>query len=114
MRLHLSAWKMGLKSLYYLKSSSLLTKKRQQSTQVVTKADCPWCVRLKELLRSEGVSFVELSKEEAVKQNIWREEFKTVPQLWLNGRHIGGYTDYVQLKQQTPETKYGECTACEA
>jgi ribonucleoside-diphosphate reductase alpha chain len=114
MRLHLSAWKMGLKSLYYLKSSSLLTKKKQQPTQVVTKADCPWCVRLKELLRSEGVSFVELSKEEAIKQNIWREEFKTVPQLWLNGKHVGGYTDYVQLKNQPTEPAYADCVSCEA
>jgi ribonucleoside-diphosphate reductase alpha chain len=114
MRLHLSAWKMGLKSLYYLKSSSLLTKKRPQPTQVVTKADCPWCVRLKELLRSEGVSFVELSKEEAIKQNIWREEFKTVPQLWLNGKHVGGYTDYVQLKKQSTEPAYADCLSCEA
>jgi ribonucleoside-diphosphate reductase alpha chain len=114
MRLHLSAWKMGLKSLYYLKSSSLLTKKRAQPTQVVTKADCPWCVRLKELLRSEGVSFVELSKEDAIKQNIWREEFKTVPQLWLNGKHVGGYTDYVQLKNQPTEPAYADCVSCEA
>jgi ribonucleotide reductase alpha subunit len=29
MRLHLSAWKMGLKSLYYLKSTSPLTKKKE-------------------------------------------------------------------------------------
>jgi ribonucleoside-diphosphate reductase alpha chain len=114
MRLHLSAWKMGLKSLYYLKSSSLLTKKRSQPTQVVTKSDCPWCTRLKELLRSEGVSFVEISKEEAIQQRIWREEFKTVPQLWLNGRHIGGYSDYVQLKTQSTQPEYADCISCEA
>jgi ribonucleoside-diphosphate reductase alpha chain len=114
MRLHLSAWKMGLKSLYYLKSSSLLTKKRTQPTQVVTKADCPWCVRLKELLRSEGVPFVEISKEEAIQQKIWKEEFKTVPQLWLNGRHIGGYSDYVQLKTQSTQPEYADCISCEA
>jgi ribonucleoside-diphosphate reductase alpha chain len=114
MRLHLSAWKMGLKSLYYLKSSSLLTKRRATPTQVVTRADCPWCVKLKELLRDEGISFVELSKEQAIQQNIWKEEFQTVPQLWLNGRHIGGYTDYVQLTTKTHEPTYETCSACEA
>jgi ribonucleoside-diphosphate reductase alpha chain len=114
MRLHLSAWKMGLKSLYYLKSSSLLTKKRQQPTQVVTKSDCPWCTRLKELLRSEGIPFVELSKEQAIQQKIWKEEFKTVPQLWLNGRYVGGYADYVQLKNQSTEPAYADCVSCEA
>jgi ribonucleoside-diphosphate reductase alpha chain len=114
MRLHLSAWKMGLKSLYYLKSSSLLTKKKTAPTQIVTRQDCPWCVRLKELLQSEGVPFVEITKEQAIQQNLWKEEYKTVPQLWLNGRHIGGYSDYVQLKQNTPEQTYVDCTACEA
>lgn len=114
MRLHLSAWKMGLKSLYYLKSSSLLTKKRNSGAQVVTKSDCPWCVKLKELLRSEGVSFTEISKEEAIQRNLWQSTFKTVPQLWINGRHIGGYTDYVQLKTQSTETAYADCLSCEA
>jgi ribonucleoside-diphosphate reductase alpha chain len=114
MRLHLSAWKMGLKSLYYLKSSSLLTKKRDKSTQVVTKADCPWCVKLKELLRNEGIVFTELSKEEAIQRNLWQETFKTVPQLWMNGQHIGGYSDYIQLKTQSTETAYADCLSCEA
>jgi ribonucleoside-diphosphate reductase alpha chain len=114
MRLHLSAWKMGLKSLYYLKSSSLLTKKKAAPTQMVTREDCPWCVRLKELLRSEGVSFVEITKEQAIQQNLWKEEFKTVPQLWLNGRHIGGYSDYIQLKNQSTEPAYADCLSCEA
>jgi ribonucleoside-diphosphate reductase alpha chain len=114
MRLHLSAWKMGLKSLYYLKSSSLLTKKKATPTQMVTRQDCPWCVRLKELLRSEGVPFVEITKEQAIQQNLWKEEYKTVPQLWLNGRHVGGYSDYVQLKSQPTETAYVDCLACES
>jgi ribonucleoside-diphosphate reductase alpha chain len=114
MRLHLSAWKMGLKSLYYLKSSSLLTKKRASGAQVVTKDDCPWCVKLKELLRSEGVNFTELTKEEAIQRNLWQENFKTVPQLWINGKHIGGYTDYIKLKNQPQENTYADCVACEA
>jgi len=114
MRLHLSAWKMGLKSLYYLKSSSLLTKKRSSGAQVVTKDDCPWCVKLKELLRNEGIPFTELSKEEAIQRNLWKETFKTVPQLWMNGKHIGGYSDYVQLKTESTETAYADCLSCEA
>ncbi len=112
MRLHLSAWKMGLKSLYYLKSSSLLTKKRERDAQIVTKADCPWCVKLKEVLRTEGISFTELTKEEAIDRNLWQDDFVTVPQLWLNGKHIGGYSDYVNSKE--PTAQYENCVACEA
>jgi glutaredoxin len=71
-------------------------------------------VKLKELLRNEGVSFTELTKEEAVQRNLWQDDFKTVPQLWINGKHIGGYTDYVKLKNQPQENTYADCVACEA
>jgi ribonucleoside-diphosphate reductase alpha chain len=122
MRLHLSAWKMGLKSLYYLKSSSLLTKKKVVPALVVTKEDCPWCDKLKEALSQNEIVYQEISKEEAQEKGYWNPEWKTVPQLWLYKKHIGGYTDFVQyaqtsqIPQQTDtETKnYAECTACEA
>jgi glutaredoxin len=114
MRLHLAAWKNGLKSLYYLKSSSLLTNKKSGKTQVVTKDGCPWCTLLKETLNKEGIAYEEISKSDAQSQGLWKDEFKTVPQLWLYGRHIGGYTEYIKIKQPQTETTYAECTACEA
>ena len=122
MRLHLSAWKMGLKSLYYLKSSSLLTKKKVVPALVVTKEGCPWCDKLKQALNENEIVYQEISKEEAQDKGYWNSEWKTVPQLWLYKKHIGGYTDFVQyaqtsqIPQQTDtETKnYAECTACEA
>jgi glutaredoxin len=115
MRLHLAAWKNGLKSLYYLKSSSLLTKKKVVPALVVTKKDCPWCDKLKGALRNEGITYEEITKAEAVEKGYWNPEWKTVPQMWLYKKHVGGYTDYVALKeQQVEEPKYSECAACEA
>jgi len=114
MRLHLSAWKMGLKSLYYLKSSSLLTNKKVVPALIVTREDCPWCVKLKELLSSEGIRYEEISKKEAEEKGYWDPNWKTVPQMWLYKKHIGGYTDYIQLKSQTTEPAYADCAACEA
>jgi ribonucleoside-diphosphate reductase alpha chain len=114
MRLHLSAWKMGLKSLYYLKSSSLLTNKKVVPALIVTKDDCPWCLKLKELLSSEGIRYEEISKTEAEKKGYWNSDWKTVPQMWLYKKHVGGYTDYIQLKAQTTEPAYETCSACEA
>jgi ribonucleoside-diphosphate reductase alpha chain len=114
MRLHLSAWKMGLKSLYYLKSSSLLTNKKVVPALIVTKDECPWCVKLKELLSSEGIRYEEITKTEAIEKGYWDPNWKTVPQMWLYKKHVGGYTDYVQLKNQTTEPAYVECQACEA
>lgn len=120
LRLHLSAWKMGLKSLYYLKSSSLLTKKKVIPALIVTKEGCPWCVKLKEELESREIVFEEISKQEAQDKGYWDPDWRTVPQLWLYKKHIGGYTDFmaytekVQPTQNTEITTYAECTSCEA
>jgi ribonucleoside-diphosphate reductase alpha chain len=114
MRLHLSAWKMGLKSLYYLKSSSLLTNKKVVPALIVSREDCPWCQRLKEALAADGIQYREISKAEAVEKGYWNPEWKTVPQMWLYKKHIGGYTDYVKLNSQPTETAYADCVSCEA
>jgi len=114
MRLHLSAWKMGLKSLYYLKSSSLLTNKKVIPALLVTKDGCPWCVKLKEALASDGIQYKEITKSEAVEKGYWDPEWKTVPQVWLHKKHIGGYKDYVNLKFQPTEKTYADCISCEA
>ena len=114
MRLHLSAWKMGLKSLYYLKSSSLLTNKKVVPALIVTKDDCPWCVKLKELLSSEGIRYEEITKAEAEEKGYWDPAWKTVPQMWLYKKHIGGYTDYLNLNSKPTEQAYADCLSCEA
>jgi ribonucleoside-diphosphate reductase alpha chain len=114
MRLHLAAWKNGLKSLYYLKSSSLLTKKKIVPALIVTRQDCPWCDKLKETLRTEGIMYEEITKQEAVEKGYWNSEWKTVPQMWLYKKHVGGYNDYINFKHQSTESQYVECTACEA
>jgi ribonucleoside-diphosphate reductase alpha chain len=119
LRLHLSAWKMGLKSLYYLKSSSLLTNRRVIPALIVTKEDCPWCDKLKGALRADGLEYKEITKQEAVEKGYWNADWKSVPQLWLYKKHLGGYTDYMNYiskfdESYQPETKnYAECTACE-
>jgi glutaredoxin len=105
---------MGLKSLYYLKSSSLLTNKKVIPALVVTKDDCPWCVKLKEALAADGIRYEEITKQEAVDKGYWDSNWKTVPQVWLYKKHIGGYTDYVNLNSQPTEQAYADCLSCEA
>jgi ribonucleoside-diphosphate reductase alpha chain len=123
-RLHLAAWKMGLKSLYYLKSSSLLTNKEVVPALIVTREGCPWCVKLKNELSMEGVRYEEITKVEAEEKGFWNPEWTTVPQLWLFKKHIGGYTDYIAYKQSNntetvsahddSDGAYNECKSCEA
>lgn len=111
--LHLSAWKAGLKSLYYLKSSSMLVKKKQPSqtkvAKIVTKPDCPYCSMAKSLLKSQGWIVNETDRSEFPNAEwVW----KTVPQIWLNGQHIGGYNRLAERMGQG-EKSYGDCVACE-
>lgn len=118
MRLHLSAWKMGLKSLYYLKSTSLQVKSRgnrvvfqEQVAKVVTKPDCPWCTKVKELLRSRGYEITEVDRSE-VPDSDW--SWDTVPQVWINGSHVeGGYEGVSKMLGQEEGEKYSECLACQ-
>lgn len=114
LRLHLSAWKMGLKSLYYLKSSSLLTSKKVVPALIVTREDCPWCDKLKHLLKSSGIRYEEITKKDAEEKGYWDSNWKTVPQMWLYKKHIGGYTDYLKYTQTETSDKYADCLSCEA
>lgn len=112
-KLHLSAWKGGLKSLYYLKSSSLLVKKKppgqQKVAKIITKQECPYCSMAKSLLRSQGWTINEVDRAD-VPDSEW--VWKTVPQIWLNDQYVGGYTDLAEKLGQVEKT-YGECAACE-
>jgi ribonucleoside-diphosphate reductase alpha chain len=123
-RLHLAAWKMKLKSLYYLKGSSLLTNKEVVPALIVTRENCPWCGKLKEELAADGIRYEEITKAEAEEKGFWNSDWTTVPQLWLYKKHIGGYTDYVACKQlntnatanayEDSNNPYNECQSCEA
>lgn len=112
-KLHLSAWKGGLKSLYYLKSSSLLVKKKppgqQKVAKIITKQECPYCSMAKSLLRSQGWTINEVDRADVpASEWVW----KTVPQIWLNDQYVGGYTDLAEKLGQGEKT-YSECAACE-
>jgi ribonucleoside-diphosphate reductase alpha chain len=114
-RLHLSAWKNGLKSLYYLKSSSLLVKRKKMEgnskvAKVITKETCPYCTMAKSLLKSKGYTVVEVDRADVPDSDF---PYKTVPQIWLNGTHIGGYSDVEALLKGKEEVQYKECVACE-
>jgi ribonucleoside-diphosphate reductase alpha chain len=125
LRLHISAWKAGVKSLYYLKSRSplianSLDEEINEPALVITREDCPWCVRLKRELEMDGIPYEEIPLSEAKEKGMWSEEWNTVPQMYLNNRWIGGYSDYMNYKSQEPlslkqeQNDYSDCAACHA
>jgi glutaredoxin-related protein len=53
--------------------------------------------------------------KEAEDKGYWNTEWKTVPQMWLYKKHIGGYNEYVAMKTSlSAEPSYENCSSCEA
>lgn len=59
---------------------------------ILSRDNCVWCERAKELLTQHGLPFVdERIETDAQKQDFIARGFMTVPQIFCNGWHIGGY-----------------------
>lgn len=66
---------------------------------------CPYCVKAKDLLKSKGINnFKEIdvtgddnARAELVKKS---NGMKTVPQIFINGKHVGGYDNISELNLQ--------------
>lgn len=74
------------------------------SITIYTKVYCPYCVRAKALLTQKGVSFTEFRIDEQPElrpEMIEKAQGRTtVPQIFINGQHIGGCDDLYALEAQ--------------
>ncbi|ANI29751.1 glutaredoxin [Yersinia entomophaga] len=64
--------------------------------EIYTKATCPFCVRAKALLNSKGAAFEEIAIDGDMATRevmIERSGRSTVPQIFIDGQHIGGCDD---------------------
>ncbi len=71
--------------------------------KLYTKDYCPYCKAAKALLQSKGISFenIEISNSPELRtEMIALSGRKTVPQIFINDYHVGGFTDLNQLEQQ--------------
>ena len=71
--------------------------------EVYTTMFCPYCSRAKALLERKGVAYEEISLDEEPQR---RGEMlqrahggRTVPQIFINGEHIGGCDDMMALER---------------
>jgi glutaredoxin 3 len=70
--------------------------------EMYTTARCGPCERAKRLLRRKGVSFQEISIEGQVERSaemIRRSGRRSVPQIFIAGLHIGGYSELSALDE---------------
>ena len=70
--------------------------------EIYTKDWCPYCVRAKRLLAEKGIQVVEYAVDrggEARSEMIQRAKGRsTVPQIFIDGKHIGGCDDLFDLQ----------------
>jgi glutaredoxin 3 len=65
-----------------------------------TTAICPYCVAAKNFLKSRGASYSELridTDANARAEMMAKTKRTSVPQIFINGTHVGGYDDMVAL-----------------
>ena len=70
--------------------------------QVYTGALCPYCSSAKKLLKSKGVEFEEIDvtfKPSLRKEMAARAGRSSVPQIWINGQHVGGCDELYALER---------------
>jgi len=62
-----------------------------------TTATCPYCVNAERLLRSKGVENIEKVRVDLEPQKrvemMEKTGRRTVPQIWIGERHVGGFDD---------------------
>ena len=67
---------------------------------IYTTSYCPFCFRAKALLQSKEVEFEEIDVTEDPERRAEMERLSrrhTVPQIFINGKSIGGYDDARRL-----------------
>lgn len=68
--------------------------------EIYTTPYCPYCLRAKALLSRKGVSYTEVDVTGDHEKRQWLLEVtgqRTVPQVFIDGRSMGGYDDIAAL-----------------
>ena len=67
---------------------------------IYSTAYCPYCTAAKALLRSKNVAFEDIDVTNDAARRVEMEQLsqrRTVPQIFIDGKGIGGYTDLAAL-----------------
>jgi glutaredoxin 3 len=70
--------------------------------QIYSTHNCPWCARAKSLLQTRGLDFEEIdigADQIRAREMIERSGRRTVPQIFIDGEHIGGFDELSRTKQ---------------
>jgi glutaredoxin 3 len=76
---------------------------RMARVEIYTKFLCPYCARAKKLLEEKGVDYEEyeisMDSEKRAEMLQRAPGRTTVPQIFIDGRHVGGSDDLAALNE---------------
>lgn len=125
-KVHIQAWRKGLKGLYYLRTTAGRTADKvgqkverialedYKQTVIYGKADCPWCEKARDVLGNQlNVEYMYFDIEVlgATAAEVTGRDVTTVPQIYINGEYIGGYEQLMDYIGETSDDE--ECVACQ-
>lgn len=64
---------------------------------------CPYCIAARRLFKRKGVKFKDIGVDRNPKlraEVMQRSGQRTVPQIWIGSKHVGGFDDLNRLDQQ--------------
>jgi len=69
--------------------------------QVYTKNMCGYCTQAKSWLKTKGIEYKEINIEEQpeAREFVISEGHRTMPQIYVDGKSIGGYQQLIQLNE---------------
>lgn len=72
---------------------------------IYAKNNCKWCTLAKELAENRNLPYKYLNTEKDVEHILElmsiKPDTKTLPQIWWDGRYIGGYDDFATEIENT-------------
>lgn len=76
----------------------------EPNVEIYTWTWCPFCIRAKALLEKKGVNFTEycIDGDEVAREKMTERANgrRSLPQIFINNRHIGGCDDLYALEAQ--------------
>lgn len=68
--------------------------------EIYTTQLCPYCDQAKALFKEKGLEYSEIRVDtdaEKMTEMLERSQRRTVPQIFINNHHVGGFDDLKQL-----------------
>ena len=73
---------------------------RMAKVEIYSSEHCPYCVMAKQLLDRKGIIYKEIRVDlnpEKRQEMLKKSRQRTVPQIFINNKSIGGYTDLLAM-----------------